>query len=273
MSRVRIPIGTKYNSLTVLGGLDSAGMSKSVCRCDCGNLAFIANSRLKNNHTKSCGCVCIGRRRHVEIGTVFYRLTVIGSSFVNGQTVACCQCDCGNITNVLPYALKSGSTRSCGCLQRDNRFIATLKHGHARGDGTTVSTEYRTWQAMKSRCLDENDINYIRYGAVGVTVCQEWINDFKAFLDHIGEKPSKNHSVDRINNKGHYEPGNVRWATRKEQADNRNNTRWFVVEGVRRCFKDHCLHYGVPFSTARNRLRRGMSIELSLGIKTHLARQ
>ena len=80
--------------------------------------------------------------------------------------------------------------------------------------------EYRTWAGMKNRCLNPNNPRYKSYGGRGISVCSEWIESFSAFLSHVGLKPSPLHSIDRINNDGNYEPGNVRWATAKEQARN-----------------------------------------------------
>lgn len=90
-----------------------------------------------------------------------------------------------------------------------------------RKHGLYKSKIYITWQAMKRRCHHKNAANYGRYGARGISVCKEWLESFEAFVAHVGMPPSQKHSIDRINNSGNYEPGNVRWATAQQQADNR----------------------------------------------------
>lgn len=99
------------------------------------------------------------------------------------------------------------------------RGEASIKHGQSR-DGVR-SKEYTAWQSMRQRCYNENTKSYRDYGAKGVRVAAVWLKDFQAFFDHIGKAPSSRHTVDRIDNTRGYEPGNVRWATRKEQSVNR----------------------------------------------------
>jgi hypothetical protein len=86
------------------------------------------------------------------------------------------------------------------------------------------SSEYRTWQNMKNRCYNKNHPQYPNYGGRGITIFEDWINDFPKFFEYIGQKPTKKHSIDRINNDGNYEPGNVRWATWYQQGSNKRNS-------------------------------------------------
>lgn len=89
----------------------------------------------------------------------------------------------------------------------------------------TKTPEYRAWQQMKNRCNNQADPKYPHWGGRGIAVCKEWESSFVAFYEHIGPKPGESYSVDRIDNDGNYEPGNVRWATKKEQAANRRKTK------------------------------------------------
>src|SRR6185312_16611652 len=94
--------------------------------------------------------------------------------------------------------------------------------------GKYTTPEYRTWIAMKMRCNSPTASNYARYGALGIRVCEQWLNDFEAFYRDVGSRPSAEHSIDRIDAKGNYEPGNCRWATRDEQRNNRRNTVYVI---------------------------------------------
>ena len=126
-----------------------------------------------------------------------------------------CVCVCGNSCIVSMNHLKTGHTTSCGCKSKEG---VRLRHGHARKNHLT--TEYRIWLNMKDRCSNPNTPSYKDYGGRGIYVCSEWAASFEAFFASVGHRPSKALSLDRINNNGPYEPGNVRWATWREQRLN-----------------------------------------------------
>jgi hypothetical protein len=129
-----------------------------------------------------------------------------------------CRCDCGNELITTSSNLTKGRTKSCGCLQREWASSGKIKREH----GLSESAEYRIWCHIKCRCYNANSEDFKWYGGRGIKMCDEWLHDFMAFYNHIGPRPNKNLSIDRINNDGNYEPGNVRWATSMEQAHNKN---------------------------------------------------
>lgn len=121
--------------------------------------------------------------------------------------------------------------------------------------------EYRIWKLMRSRCRNANLRHYHSYGGRGVSVCARW-DSFSAFLSDMGPAPSDRHTIDRHPDKyGNYEPGNCRWATRKEQAHNTTANRIITVNGVSRCLAEWADILGLKYSTLEKRIRSGWSIE------------
>lgn len=152
-----------------------------------------------------------------RVGDQHGRLTVISVAEKQGKRVMwLCKCSCGN--NKIIAGDNLGYTKSCGCYQRERTIEAHFLHGHSIRE--TRNREYRSWQAMRSRCLQPSCDGYKDYGGRGITICKQW-DDFKVFLHDMGSRPP-NTTLDRKNNDGNYEPSNCRWATPKEQA---NNTR------------------------------------------------
>jgi hypothetical protein len=125
--------------------------------------------------------------------------------------------------------------------------------------------EHNAWCLMKSRCNNKNHPRYKDWGGRGITVHPEWNHDFMAFFRYIGPRPSKNHSVDRIDGSKGYEPGNVRWATKQQQSANRPNFCWFIEnEGKRQTISEWAREIGISRGSLRDRLRLGWSVQEAL---------
>jgi hypothetical protein len=155
-----------------------------------------------------------------------------------------CICECGTYTEAPGGQLRSGRRVTCGCQS------AQIKH---KGNGTP---EYKCWSAIKERCFNSKSKHYRHYGGRGITVFPGWIDDFPAFLAEVGPRPSQLHSLDRIENSNGYVPGNVRWATGLEQANNkRNNFRLKIGDEIA-TVSEWSRRSGVSVTALRGRVKR-----------------
>ena len=202
------------------------------------------------------------RKQQDLSGLRFGRLQVIklGDFYVDGcgtrRRKWICKCDCGNTCEVLSSPLKSGRTKSCGCLIHES---SNSTHNLS---GTRL---YRIWQAMKNRCFNSKCPYYKHYGGRGIAVCEEWKNNFEMFYEWAMANGYKEDlTIDRINNDGGYEPNNCRWATRKQQQLNRRNIKFLSFNGKTLTQKEWGLELGGGVSLVENRLLSGWSLEEAL---------
>lgn len=161
-----------------------------------------------------------------------------------------CICDCGAKKSMSGPALVYGSSKSCGCLQRDT--MRRLKTVH----GLKGTPEYRSWKHMRERCNNPNEKSYPNYGGRGIFVCDKW-NDFREFLDDVGLRPGPRYSIERINVNGHYVPSNVVWATPKVQSRNKRRTVYAEVDGMSGKVSDIADVMGEKYNSVLKRAKRG----------------
>jgi len=184
---------------------------------------------------------------------------------VGKRTLAMCQCQCGTKKKLILSQVKRGDVKSCGCLMRESSAAsgrANRRHGQATPNkrGRT----YRSWESMKSRCLNPNSQSYKNYGGRGITVCLQWVESFDRFLADMGERPP-NTSLDRIDNDGNYEPANCRWGTPRTQSRNKNNGRVIIYQGRSMLLVELSELTGVKYGLLYDRIvRHGWSVEKSV---------
>lgn len=199
------------------------------------------------------------------------KLTQVGVSFqVPTKTCkkrhAVFQCQCGNRKLMFFDSVASGRTSSCGCL-----IIEALKNnkhniGRIQKHGLTSTKAYHCWSNIIQRCRNAKHKHYANYGGRGITVCQEWADSFVAFFNHIGPPPSQTMAIDRIDNNRGYEPGNVRWVTKKENQRNRRVNVSVEFAGRKMSVAELAETIGMKDSVVRNRVKAGWTIEQIVGI-------
>lgn len=219
-----IDIGDQFGRWTVYD-VSREGPKKNLkyhVRCECGTTRRIAPRELNGGYTKSCGClrrelkIAEGNARlFIGVGTKISRWTILEELAPrNERRRWLAKCDCGTIKEVRNEQLRNGTSRSCGCLARDERIARQTIHGASR------TPEYSSWKGARARCEDPEHHNFPYYGGRGIRFSPEW-NNFNVFLADVGPRPTKSHTLDRIDVDGDYTRGNCRWATPKEQAANK----------------------------------------------------
>ena len=200
-------------------------------------------------------------------GQRFGRLVVLSKTDkrANRCVVWHCICDCGNYADVSSRSLIGGKTKSCGCYMNECRGKSRTTHH------MSTSKLYSVWNSMKGRCFCETDKSFAYYGGRGITVCDEWKNDFQAFYDWaIANGYDTNAkrgecTLDRIDNDGNYEPSNCRWVTNATQQNNKRNNHLITFNGVTHNISEWEKRLGFKRGVISSRINEyGWSIEKAL---------
>lgn len=192
------------------------------------------------------------------IGKTFGKLTILsfgepktilgkkGLPIVKNRTVNC-SCSCGKLWTGNFSSIKLQKTKSCGCIYLESN----------KTHGLNKTSEYRTWCSMKERCLNLNNKDYKYYGGRGIKICDRWLNSFENFYEDMGNKPSKKHSIDRINVNGNYCPENCRWVTAKKQMNNTSKNTYVTYKGKTQSLPEWCDELNLNYNAIRPRFYRG----------------
>lgn len=255
--------GQVFGHLTVLGfsHKDAKKTPHYTCLCECGRTC----TPNKYNLVKGKSTRCFYHRGKAPkdlSGQQFGRLLaikIVGQN-IHGKSLWLCRCDCGKEAEVIASHLVSGNTSSCGCLQREVKPTRT--------HGLSGTAEYKVWQSMKRRCSNPKESGYHRYGGRGIRVCDRWVNSFVNFIQDMGNRPTNLHSIERIDNNGHYDPSNCKWALKSEQANNTRQNRFLEFQGIRLTLTQWADRVGLNRDCLRGRLDKGWSVEEALTTPT-----
>lgn len=220
-----------------------------------GHSSFAGHSSMTSNHATSPGAR-YGRWLVIQPATA--------NKYCQKQWI--CRCDCGNERVIAQGDLRRGTSRSCGCLKLELSAVRMRRQNFKHGDcpETGVTAEYNAWHSMLQRCYNAASENYHRYGGRGISVYELWKHSYAAFLAHVGRRPSPLYSLERINNNGNYEPGNVRWATATEQCRNKCNNVRLTFNGETLLLVEWANRLNLTISGLKRRINCGWSLERAL---------
>lgn len=232
--------------------------SRYLFRCECGTERDMLFSIVAQGKVTDCGCT---RPHHVRIGQVFTRWTIIGEPVLHGKRARIkCRCQCGTERDVDRSNLLQGLSQSCGCLKEEITSKLMSTHG---ATVNRLTPEYVAWCCMRRRCKNPNEPGYHNYGGRGISVCERW-DSFENFLKDVGLRPTPNHSIDREDNSGNYEPGNVKWSTRTEQNRNTRRCHYITANGMTKTITEWSEITGLARKTIRDRINSGLDTESAI---------
>jgi hypothetical protein len=207
--------GEKHNRWLALETADSAG-DRVLFRCECGTEKELGAKTVRIGISQSCGCLRRSAKSYIKAGERYNRWLLLEDAST-GHGLVLCRCDCGTERKVQAKSIKRGDSQSCGCLKVEKTAERNTKHG------LSSHPLHGIYKAMLHRCMNPSNRGYASYGGRGITVCNRWLGPegLAHFVEDMGERPSKRHTLDRINNDEGYCPENCRWMTWDVQARNK----------------------------------------------------
>ena len=255
--------GQVFSRLTVLKRDTDKKPVYWLCRCECGIETSVRASHISKGSVQSCGCLRLEKADNLS-GQRFGRLVAEYRAPNAGEGTSSkakwnCLCDCGGTTIVHASALRSGNTKSCGCL---NQEISAITGGKTRRHGMTKTPIWIVWGSMLQRCENPHHKSFKYYGGRGITVCERW-HTFENFYADMGDVPT-GLSIERNDVNGNYEPDNCRWATTTEQGANKRNNTLITANGETKNLMAWCRECGISKVTLMDRIKRGWSPERAI---------
>lgn len=196
------------------------------------------------------------------------RLTVLRTYRDGKHLRAECLCECGKICTPIATNVRPNKQVSCGCYRHEVLKAGVHPKTHGQSNRKKPTSEYWAWGAMKRRCNVASDKMYPHYGGRGIYVCDRWLR-FENFFSDMGKKPSRSHSLERINNDGPYSRENCRWATKKEQASNTRGNVILNVMGKQMLLRDVAVLFGLDQGVISKRMKSGLSVMEAVAHKAH----
>lgn len=191
------------------------------------------------------------RSKYNLLGLKFGRLTVLARDGSKQQgAMWLCECECGATVSRLGRNLRRNFTKSCGCYGREQKLKAITKHGLSK---TSI---HKRWTMIKQRVSNPNHPSFKNYGGRGITMHLPWMRSVECFARDIPPKPDGNLTIDRIDNDGNYEPGNIRWATKAQQCRNKRGNHWITVDGVTRVITDWAKLFSIAAPSIYNMAKK-----------------
>lgn len=187
---------------------------------------------------------------YLTINRIFTKICSDG-----GRRLVCdCICKCGKTVQAFKWNIENGDVKSCGCFNK----IKSLKHGKCK------IPEYTVWSNLKQRCCNTKNPRFGNYGGRGIKVCQRWLDSFENFYQDMKQRPTRFHSLDRVNNDKSYCKRNCRWATKKEQANNTRQNRRIRCNGQNLTITQWAKELGVTYCAITYRLAQGLTEEQAI---------